>query len=302
VLAPLGLAAAIFWKELASDDYQPQLIEFAMNWAEEFWLKLYRRASPSFMSMHWQARALFRLVLTELDPSSGKLELGRLGLKAVAVAVQAPWPEVEPYLMECLDDECLAVDGGFLVCPNYLEAQQAIQTGAARMRKLREARKVARDAASPNRDESSRQRDESSRQRDAVTHTVTRGDASDDKRREEKRREEQIPDPPVVPQGGRKRSATVKRRLPPEWSPSPAHYSQALTESGKDRAWVDREAQAMRDWAASKGERCCDWDARFRNWIRRAPDLTRLVNGQLDLRNQPRGTTPIIPLKVYGNG
>lgn len=66
-----------------------------------------------------------------------------------------------------------------------------------------------------------------------------------------------------------RRAATVKAVLPPSWAPSPAHYDQARTEGAKGREWVDAESRAMRDWAASKGERSADWDARFRNWIRR---------------------------------
>ena len=66
-----------------------------------------------------------------------------------------------------------------------------------------------------------------------------------------------------------RRAATVKAVLPPSWAPSPAHYDQARTEGAKGREWVDAESRAMRDWAASKGERSADWDARFRNWIRK---------------------------------
>jgi hypothetical protein len=252
-----------------------------MNWQEEFWIKLYRRSSPSFMSMRWQARAVFRLVVTELDPSTGRLELGRLGLKAVAVSIQAPWSEVEPYLTECLEDGCLSVDGEFLSCPNYLEAQQAVQTGAARMRKLREARKVARDESSPKSDAASPNRDETYRQRDAVTHTVTRGDECDDQRREEKRREEQSSDipataprtaaltPPESGKGRKTRTRSIPTPLDPDWHPNEAHLAIAK-ELGRNGAWLAMQATKMRDWAAAKGAKanCADWDARFRNWIR----------------------------------
>lgn len=122
-----------------------------MNWSEEFWIKLYRRASPSFLSMTWQARGLFRLVITEVDPL-GRLELGKMGLKAVAVSVRAPWVEIQPYVQECIDDGCLALseDGRTLSCPNFVEAQEAAQSGKARSASYR-AKHKARDASATNR-------------------------------------------------------------------------------------------------------------------------------------------------------
>jgi hypothetical protein len=66
---------------------------------------------------------------------------------------------------------------------------------------------------------------------------------------------------------------TVKTILQPDWKPSDASYAQAREEQGKDRAWVDGEAARMRDWAAAKGERCVDWDARFRNWLRKSSEM-----------------------------
>jgi hypothetical protein len=34
-----------------------------------------------------------------------------------------------------------------------------------------------------------------------------------------------------------------------------------------------READAMRDWAASRGEMSRSWDARYRNWLRKAVEF-----------------------------
>lgn len=65
---------------------------------------------------------------------------------------------------------------------------------------------------------------------------------------------------------------TVKTVLPDSWSPKQEHVEQAKLEGGKDQAWVEDQARRMRDWAAAKGERAADWDARFRNWLRRGID------------------------------
>ena len=86
------------------------------------------------------------------------------------------------------------------------------------------------------------------------------------------------PPEPEAPKAKRPRPRTVKTLLPSDWAPSTAHYQQAMSEGGKTAAWVEAEAKAMRDWAAARGERCVDWDARFRNWIRRGMDMAK-TNG-----------------------
>jgi len=56
---------------------------------------------------------------------------------------------------------------------------------------------------------------------------------------------------------------------PPDWTPKPEHYAMGT------RAWVDSEAAKMRDHFASEGKGKADWDATFRNWLRRAPEFAR---------------------------
>jgi biotin operon repressor len=60
--------------------------------------------------------------------------------------------------------------------------------------------------------------------------------------------------------------------IPDDWAPNEAAF--ALADSlGLDRARVAFEADRMRDWAASGvGKGCSGWDARFRNWLRKAYD------------------------------
>lgn len=62
--------------------------------------------------------------------------------------------------------------------------------------------------------------------------------------------------------------------LPEDWRPDDSHFvlGQQL---GLTAARVLQEADAMRDWCASKGATSRDWDARFRNWLRKAPAMSR---------------------------
>ena len=59
--------------------------------------------------------------------------------------------------------------------------------------------------------------------------------------------------------------------LPDDWTPNDAHRA-----IGKERGVnVDEEAVTMRDWALAGGEVKKDWDATFRNWLRRAKAMTK---------------------------
>jgi hypothetical protein len=115
-----------------------------MRWEDERYVRLYTRNTPEWLALSWKARGLFALVLREVD-RAGLLPLGKLGLKGVAVAIGAPWTEVEGPLAELLEDGCvrLVAEGQTLWIPNYTPAQEANQTDAARKRKSREMARAA---------------------------------------------------------------------------------------------------------------------------------------------------------------
>lgn len=110
-----------------------------MRWEDERYVRFYTRNTPEWLALSWQARSLFGLILREVD-RAGVLKLGRLGLKGVAVAVTAPWAEVSDALKELLEDGCVRFDAerGVLWMPNYIEAQEAKSSDAARKRASRE--------------------------------------------------------------------------------------------------------------------------------------------------------------------
>lgn len=117
-----------------------------MRWEDESYIRWYRRNTPEWCLMSWQARGLFGLILREVD-RAGILELGKLGLKAVAVAVRAPWDEIEKPLVDLIEDGCLVHrnDLRIVLVPNFIAAQEANASDKARQRASRErARDLAR--------------------------------------------------------------------------------------------------------------------------------------------------------------
>lgn len=67
------------------------------------------------------------------------------------------------------------------------------------------------------------------------------------------------------------RPRQVKHALPPDWTPNLELVAEAKA-LGIDP--LD-QANRMRDWARAEGAKKCDWDATFRNWIRRKADEPR---------------------------
>jgi hypothetical protein len=169
-----------------------------MDWSEERFIKVYTRDTTNWLSLSWQARGLFVLILRKLN-RAGVLDLGRLGAKGVAVHVEgsaAAWPSIEPYLTELLDDGCVAIEGATLRVPNFVEAQAATQSPAARKRAERERAEVTkRDSESQNVTGSH-----------AESHAVTGGHAASravttrlDETRSDETRGERAPAPEAPP-------------------------------------------------------------------------------------------------------
>jgi hypothetical protein len=118
-----------------------------MRWEDERYVRLYTRNTPEWLSLSWAARGLFSLILREVD-RAGILPLGKLGPKGVAIAVNAPWRDVEAPLCELLSDGCVQIGSddpitSKLIVPNFLTAQEAFQSDASRKRKSREMARAA---------------------------------------------------------------------------------------------------------------------------------------------------------------
>jgi len=69
--------------------------------------------------------------------------------------------------------------------------------------------------------------------------------------------------------GKRGRARTVKHQIPDDWQPSAAHREEAA----RLGVSCDTEAQKFRDWCQANGRGFADFEAAFRNWLRRAKDF-----------------------------
>jgi Helix-turn-helix domain len=90
-----------------------------------------------------------------------------------------------------------------------------------------------------------------------------------------------VPPPPsvVTPPKGESQPTTNGKRLPKDWTvPDNARVW------ARERGWTDEgiaaETESFSDYWHSKTERRVDWEATWRNWIRKAEDRPRSPNGR----------------------
>jgi hypothetical protein len=122
-----------------------------MNWSDEPFVKIYIRDTPEFLSLSWQARCLLHEIVRKVD-RSGVLSVGKLGpTKGIAVAIRAPWQEIEAAVGELLESGRVVFDStsGRIVVPCHIEAQEARQSDVARKRAERERRRAESQNVTP---------------------------------------------------------------------------------------------------------------------------------------------------------
>lgn len=149
-----------------------------MDFSNERYVRLYTRETTTYKRLAWEAQALLAAVLRLMD-RAGVLEIGELA-PSEAVSLHLPkWPNeiVETGMRGLLTTGIVEHHGSALVWPKYLDAQEAVQTGAHRTSEWRARR---RDVACHNetpRDETSQDRDETSHKCDVERRGVTFGDS-----------------------------------------------------------------------------------------------------------------------------
>jgi uncharacterized phage protein (TIGR02220 family) len=111
-----------------------------MDWCNERYVRLYTRNTPEWLCMEWQGRALWPLLLREVD-RSGVLAT-KLGARGIAQAVGLPIEVVEVGIRELMADGCLIQHQLGYVVPNFVEAQESAQSDAQRKRESRLRRRM----------------------------------------------------------------------------------------------------------------------------------------------------------------
>jgi uncharacterized protein YdaU (DUF1376 family) len=80
---------------------------------------------------------------------------------------------------------------------------------------------------------------------------------------------EKIPPLSAPPAKSRNKSASATK-MPKGWEPAPLAEGTAEIASAWPQGMLAREFETFRDWCAANGTTSKDWDARWRNWIRKA--------------------------------
>jgi hypothetical protein len=108
-----------------------------MNWADERYIRVYTRDTADWLALGWEAQALFLLLQRKAD-RAGIVQCGRSGVRGLAALVGMPPDVATRALAVLLEDGCLQATTGGFVFPEFLEAQEATSSDAARQRKHRE--------------------------------------------------------------------------------------------------------------------------------------------------------------------
>jgi len=112
-----------------------------MNWGDERYVRLYTRDTADWVTLGWEAQALFALLLRKVD-RAGILWLGKHGLRAVAVLLGMPGDVVDRAIKPLVDDGCIELRGQNLVIRNFIEAQEAKASDVQRQREHREKKRA----------------------------------------------------------------------------------------------------------------------------------------------------------------
>jgi hypothetical protein len=120
-----------------------------VNWAEEKFVKLFTRDTPTWLAWPWQARAVAPLLMRKLE-ADGRLAVGRLEpARAVALTIGLPIDVVEPGLVAMLEDGTLEARDDGLWWPRFEEAQESRKSEAQRSREYRARQRL--ESSTPTR-------------------------------------------------------------------------------------------------------------------------------------------------------
>lgn len=116
-----------------------------MDWENERYVRLYTRDTVEWEMWRWEARALWPQIMRKLD-RSGRLVLGKHGVRGLAALVKLPLEVVQPGLEGdggLLDDGCVVLEGDVLYAPNFVPAQEAKKSDRQRKAEERERKRAA---------------------------------------------------------------------------------------------------------------------------------------------------------------
>lgn len=146
-----------------------------MRWEDERYVKSYTRDTTDWLALSFEAQGVWLMLLRKFD-GAGIIDLGRHGKRGIAIAIGHAhrWKDLEPAVDELLADGCLVIEGQKAIGPNFVEAQEARASDAARKRAQRER---DRDLALAGDAKCAESLDTEVTPRHAESRAVTRGHA-----------------------------------------------------------------------------------------------------------------------------
>lgn len=117
-----------------------------LHWPDERYVRIYCRDTLDWQTLSWNAQALY-VHLCRKATRKGRIDLGRVGRRGLATLVGRPEmsSDLREALAELEADGCVVVDGSALALVDFVEAQEAVSSAKARVRKHREIRQEQDD-------------------------------------------------------------------------------------------------------------------------------------------------------------
>jgi hypothetical protein len=240
-----------------------------MDWTNERYVRLYVRDTKTWCLLGWEGQSVLALLMRKMD-RAGVLDDVRTAEDIVVVLQNGmPIEVARTGLARLIERDVLEATEAGLVAPNFMEAQEAVQSDAHRAREYRARRRDAvRSDSSQNVTESTTsvtKRDEGVTRRHAPSQSVTLAVPS-------LAVPSRTKDPPCSPPKGEQRKpAKRKHRLPEDWEPKAGHQAKA-SELGLG---LRLEVEKFRDHHMAKGTLMVDWDRAFFTWLRNAVEFNR---------------------------
>ena len=111
-----------------------------MDWSNERYVRVYVRETVGDVALTWQGRAIWKEILIKCD-RAGLIALDGHGVRGLAGLIRMPAEMVEEHFQQILDDGRVQIHGDYLVVPNFIDAQEAVQSDAQRQRECRARRR-----------------------------------------------------------------------------------------------------------------------------------------------------------------
>lgn len=250
-----------------------------MNYEDERYARLYVRDTVTWKRWDWRARFVFMSMLRKAD-RAGVIDVGGEAEDGLAVILEMPVDIVRDGMHQLEASGTVRRAPTSFVMPNFMHAQECKQSDTLRQQISRERRRSsAIDASYDSAVTDGHRPSEDVTDSHSMSQTVTDGHSF-----------RAVPSRAVPSQTERKRRASrgdavasTPRRLiamSASWRPRTGECPDGIS--------FDRELKRFRDHYISEGKRKADWEASWRNWLRRAEEFAKRDNGTLNQRSNGR--------------